>query len=222
MSEDSANQLLKLDTAGGVSRWCQQRMSRYSSSKETYVLIATLIIGFIGGPALVFYLMTWLLAGNLGTSGGGAVALAFNGFLYCLLLALAAFLGRLVVRAICQPTHLAIDGDGVRYEYHTPIGTFKGRMLPWSEIECIEIVKPGNSVNPAHYLVRFRSRLNKNFDLPLRWLDRPEAKDILAGAVSKHLADVERHLDVAFFLQSPSVNSFTELWFQSLDTADNV
>jgi len=213
---------LKLDTASGVARWCHQRMSHYNSAKETFVLISTLLVGFIGGPALVFYLMTWLLGGSLGTSGGGAVALAFNALLYCLLLALATFLGWLTLRSICRPTHLAIDNYGVQYEYHTLFGTFKGHPLPWPQIERIEIITPGNSINPEHYLVRFRSRLKKTFDLPLRWVNRPEAKDILAGAVSKHLSDVERDLDVAFFLQSPSVNSFTELWFQSLDAGQNV
>jgi hypothetical protein len=47
-----------------------------------------------------------------------------------------------------------------------------------------------------------------------------EAKEKLANAVNTCLANTERDLDVAFFLQSPPVNSFTELWFQSLDPPD--
>ncbi|PWU01482.1 MAG: hypothetical protein C5B53_02875 [Candidatus Melainabacteria bacterium] len=218
MSENSPNELIKLDTAGDVTRWCQHRMSHYSSAKEGFVLTTILLLGFIGGPALVFYLMSWLLAGNLGTSGGGAMALAFNGLLYFLLLALTVLLGWMALRSICRPTHLALGRDGLYYEYHTAIGNFKGQLFPWTEIERIEIFKPGSSINPEHYLVRFRSRSKKRFDLPLRWLRSPDTKDLLAGAVDSHLTDVERDLDVAFFLQSPSVNSFTELWFQSLDS----
>jgi hypothetical protein len=162
--------------------------------------------------------MSWLLAGNLGTSGGGAVALLFNGFLYCLLLAVAVILGWLVLRRLCRPTHLALRQDGVAYEYHTPVGIFRGAMIPWLDIERIEIIKPGNSINPERFLVRFRSRSNRKLDVPLKWLGSPELKDSLAGAVARHLANVERDLDVAFLLQSPSANSFTELWFQSLDS----
>ena len=208
--------LIPLTTAGAFQRWCQQRMAVYSNAKESFMLASLLLLGFLGGPALVFFCMSWLLHGSLGTSGGGAAALAFNGALYLLLLLLLSVLGCVIFNNMRKPTHLLIDDQGLQFHYHTAIGKFRGRRCPWNKIDRMEIFKPGNTINSNRYVLRCLEDSTKVFDLPLSWLDNLKSRDKLASAVKEHLPDVQRDLEVAVYLQPPLGDTFTQIWFLSL------
>lgn len=212
----SKGSLIPLSTTTALQRWFQQRMAIYSSAKETFVLVSLLLLGFVGGPALVFYCMSWLLQHSLGTSGGGAAALAFNAVLYLLLLLVLCVLGLMIFNKMRKPTHLLTDEEGVQFLYHTLLGRFKGRKYSWSKIDRMEIFKPGNTVNPNRYVLRFLEGASKVFDIPLNWIDNSDSRDQLACAVKEHLGNAQRDLEVALYLQPPLADSFTEIWFQSL------
>lgn len=214
--------VITLSTKSGATRWVEQRLSSYSKAKESLVLTITLLVGFLGGPALVFYGMTWLLAGSFGTSGGGAAAIAFNNLLYLLLLCVAAILGWLAVKTYSKPTHLLLSSDGLQYQYKTPLGSFKGQSVVWQKITELKIVKPKNRTNPAEYQFCLFANTKHLLALQLGWLDNNGERQKLFEYVEEFLAERPKSLDVALYLQPPSGQSYTEIWFQSLENAPNL
>jgi hypothetical protein len=214
--------LLSLSTKGGATRWLEQRLSSYSTAKESFVLTITLLVAFLGGPALVFYGMNWLLAGSLGTSGGGAAAIAFNNLLYGLLLCLTTVSGWLAIKTFTKPTHLLLTSDGLQYLYKTPIGTSKGPLVLWERITELKIEKPTSHTNPAEYQLCFLAGGKRVLSLQLGWINIIGERQKLFEHVEEFLTDVPRSIDVALYLQPPSGQSYTEIWFQSLENAPSL
>ncbi len=213
---------LSLGTKGGATRWLEQRLSSYSKAKESLVLTITLMVGFLGGPALIFSGMNWLLAGSLGTSGGGAAGIAFNNLLYLLLLCLAAISGWLVVKTYTKPTHLLLTSDGLQYQYKSPLGSYNGRPIMWQKITELKIVKPKNRTNPAEYQFCLQAGAKTLLAVKLGWINNNGERQKLFEYVEEFLADVPRSMDVALYLQPPSGESYTEIWFQSFENAPNL
>jgi hypothetical protein len=213
--------VLGLNTTSGTTRWLEHRLSSYSQAKESFVLIITLLVAFLGGPALIFYGMTWLLAGSLGTSGGGAAAIAFNNILYLLLLAFTAVPGGLLFKSMSKPTHLLLSSDGLQYQYRSPLGAIKGPLIPWGKITELRIAKPKNLSNPAEYKLCLLADTKQLLTLQLGWINNIGDRQKLCEYVDEFLPDKPRSLDVALYLQPPSGQSYTEIWFQSLENAPN-
>lgn len=211
-----------LNTAGGAASWLEQRLSSYSRTKELYVLVITAMVAFIGGPALIFFFMNWLLAGSLGTSGGGPAAIAFSRFLHLLLFFFVGVSGWMVIKSSGKPTHLLLSSEGLRYQYKTLLGAFQGRLIAWDKITELTIVKPKNRTNPAEYRLCFLAGAKPLSTLRLGWIDKTGDRQRLFEYVEEFLPDTPRSLDVAFYLQPPSGHSYTEIWFQSLDNAPNL
>jgi hypothetical protein len=223
MSPSSSAQLIEIQPRGGVGRWVQQRMSNYSQPKEAFVLLSTTVIALFGGPALIFYCMSSVLAGSAGTSGGGAAALAFNAVLSSLLWILTAILGICVFNIFRKPSYLSIDDLGLRYQYNTPIGALAGRLMPWHNIAAIEFKQIGRSINPDNRVLSIVPKTKgKPLDLRLAWLKNPESKEQLAAAFAKYLPELDQNPEITLYLKSGGDYSFTEIWFQSLDIAPNL
>jgi hypothetical protein len=217
--ESSGEQRIPLQTKSGMDKWMQQRMAQYSSAKEAFVLVTILLLAFVGGPALIFYFMSWILAGSLGTSGGGAAALAFNSVIYFLLCMLAAALGWASVSSFRKPTHLAFDNKKLQYEFRTPLGCFKDRAHQWNEITHMAIIKPHKTTNPTKYCLSLFKASKEMFRLPLGWVSNLENRELLSNAIETYLSNIPCDPEVALYLQPSAGHSFTEIWFQSLSEA---
>ncbi len=216
--EIAKTDLIALDTTSGITRWVAHKISTYNNTREAFILLVTLITAFIGGPALVFYGMSWLLAGSLGTSGGGVMALAFNNVICVILMTIAALLIYITIRIVCKPSHLLVSGSGLQYQFRTLLG-YKSPIMLWQNVSYLIIYKPKNTTNPANYQVSFMSGTKRIFNIPLAWLNKTENKEKLLLALDKYLTDVPRDHEVLFYMRPPSAQSYTDIWFQSLRSA---
>lgn len=214
--------MILLNTKGGTTRWVEQRLSSYSQAKESFVLIIILLVAFLGGPALILYGMNWLLAGSVGTSGGGAAAIAFNNLLYLILLSITALSGWLAVKVFSKPTLLLLSSDGIQYQYTTPVGSYRGPLVSWDKATELKIGKPKNRTNPAEYQLCLLAGTKQLFTLQLGCIDNNGDRQKLFECIEEFLPDKPRSLDVALYLQPPSSHSYTEIWFQSLENAPNL
>lgn len=195
-------------------QWVQDRLKSYSETKAKIVFLLILLVGLLGGPALIWQGLAGFLSVGAGTSGGGAAALAFNQFLIVWLSMIAFALLAKILAPLRHPAKLVLGEGSIKLIWQCGI-PWRAQELPWSSVVSVSIRKKLTRFTRPTTHILFSAENGKTLSFDLSYLPAQERAWLLA-AIEKHCNHASLSPELTLSLMPLPERCFTELWLAGL------
>ena len=198
-----------------VGRWFDEYWTERERALMPWLFV-TLLLGFSSvGPQWLLWLAGLLPVDQMGNSGA---SIAAHHFLQMLAVIFAASGVGAIGIAVTKPALIEISAAGLRRVWLLAgLLPVKGRMLPWSQISNIHLLRESGCTDPRDYQLAVATKENPSFlKLALRNFESEASKDAVVAAISKHASKVRIDQDVFDALSPQRGLSFTEVWLDAL------
>lgn len=114
------------------------------------------------------------------------------------------------------PTHIELNAIGIRFMWRRKLGTFKGPLILWSNIDHICLARPTGKTSPQDFCIDFQSKNKTLLKVKLGAITTQEEKNKLLTTIENYAPKVSRDPELLEILSAPQDHSYTELWLKAL------
>lgn len=211
--------LIKYGAQSAVSRWFDQYWTDRDRRAVPWLLVTILFAFLIIGPRLLLWLVAMLPLDQLGNSGASIRA---HQILALIATTLAASGCAIIVLPLLRPTFIESSREGIRRVWSLGVAALKGRMIPWSSVTSMQILRPGGKTDMRSYqLCLSTTDSPEKMKLTLGDLEGDEARETMMNAISKWAVNATIEPGVFEALMPKRALSFTEIWLNALSAPPN-
>lgn len=206
--------LIKYGAKSAVSRWFDSYWTARDRRAAPWALVSLLLGILFLGPQVLLWLASFLPLDQLGNSGASIHS-------HQVLLAVASILGAtgavIIVSPLLKPTFIETSSKGIRRVWSLGIFELRERMLPWSEVTSIQVLRPAGATDMRSYNLSLNTATSSSgLKLPLGELENDQSRESIVTAISRWATGATIEPGVFDALMPKRALSFTEIWLDAL------